>query len=68
MIQGVASSWQANRNWNIQSLLKRFGDSQFKIGTSDSGEKLKVTLKQYAEYMFFGRDDSPLYLFESNLE
>ena len=40
----------------------------FKIGESDSGRKLKVTLKQYLEYMIYGRDDSPLYLFESSLE
>ena len=46
----------------------RFGNSRFKIGESDSGRKLKVTLKQYIEYILYGRDDSPLYLFESSLE
>ena len=40
----------------------------FKIGESDSGRKLKVTLKEYVEYAIFGRDDSPLYMFESALE
>ena len=40
----------------------------FKIGESDSGRKLKVTLKEYVEYALFNRDDSPLYLFESNIE
>ena len=40
----------------------------FKIGESDSGRKLKVTLKEYIEYMIYNRDDSPLYLFESSLE
>ena len=40
----------------------------FKIGESDSGRKLKVTLKEYVEYAMFGRDDSPLYMFESALE
>lgn len=49
-------------------MLQRFGDSRFKIGESDSGRKLKVTLKQYVEYVLYGRDDSPLYLFESSLE
>lgn len=39
-----------------------------KIGESDSGRKLKVTMKEYIEYMLFNRDDSPLYLFESNIE
>jgi len=40
----------------------------FKVGESDSGRKLKVTLKEYIEYALFNRDDSPLYLFESNIE
>jgi histone arginine demethylase JMJD6 len=38
------------------------------VGESDAGKKLKVTLKEYIEYMIYNRDDSPLYLFESNLE
>ena len=38
------------------------------MGESDSGRKLKVTLKEYVEYVLFGRDDSPLYLFEAALE
>lgn len=48
--------------------MERFGSSLFKIGESDSGRKLKVTLKEYVEYALFNRDDSPLYLFESNIE
>jgi len=49
-------------------LIERFKNSKFKIGESDSGKKLKVTLKEYMEYVLYGRDDSPLYLFESSLE
>ena len=52
----------------MAQLRKRFGTSRFKIGESDSGRKIKVTLKQYLEYTLYGRDDSPLYLFESSLE
>jgi len=29
---------------------------------------LKVTLREYVEYMLYNRDDSPLYFFESSLE
>jgi hypothetical protein len=31
----------------IKKLVERFGNSLFKIGESDSGRKLKVTLKEY---------------------
>ena len=48
--------------------MERLGNSLFKIGESDSGRKLKVTMKEYLEYALFNRDDSPLYLFESNIE
>lgn len=48
--------------------MERFGESLFKVGESDSGRKLKVTMKEYIEYTLFNRDDSPLYLFESNIE
>lgn len=40
----------------------------FKIGESDSGRKLKVSLNEYIEYVLYNRDDSPLYMFESSLE
>jgi histone arginine demethylase JMJD6 len=49
-------------------LISSYGESKFKIGESDSGRKLKVTLRQYVEYLLYNRDDSPLYLFESSLE
>ena len=52
----------------MHRLVERFGNSLFKIGETDSGRKLKVTLKEYIEYLLFNRDDSPLYMFESNLE
>lgn len=68
IIQGVVDQWPAREEWLPKNLLKKFSQSLFKIGESDSGRKLKVTLKEYIEYMIYGRDDSPLYLFESSLE
>lgn len=64
----MANDWAGKDNWRLNQLLQRFEQSKFKIGESDSGRKLKVTLKQYMEYVLYGRDDSPLYLFESSLE
>ena len=49
-------------------MIERFGDGLFKCGESDSGRKLKVSLKTYIEYALYNRDDSPLYMFEANLE
>jgi hypothetical protein len=40
----------------------------FKCGESDSGKKLKATLREYIEYALYNRDDSPLYMFEACLE
>ena len=45
-----------------------YGNGRFKIGESDSGRKLRVTMSEFVEYMFGNKDDSPLYLFESSLE
>ena len=45
IIKGVAENWPGLSNWKLNSLLQRFGSSKFKVGESDSGRKLKVTLK-----------------------
>ena len=49
-------------------MIKRFGNARFKIGSSDEKKSLKVTLREYFEYSLFNRDDSPMYLFQSNLD
>lgn len=43
-------------------------DDRMKIAEDDSGKKLRLELKYYLEYLVFNTDDSPLYLFESNIE
>lgn len=68
IIQGVADKWAGLTQWKMNKLIERFGESKFKCGESDSGRKLKVTMNEYMEYVLYGKDDSPLYLFESNLE
>lgn len=45
IINGVADNWRGLTEWKIGRLLERFADSKFKIGESDSGRKLKVTLR-----------------------
>jgi len=68
IIQGATENWPAKKEWTFKRLLERFSESEFKIGESDSGRKLKITLAEYIEYVLYNRDDSPLYLFESSLE
>ena len=68
IITGVTDGWPGMTDWQMNRLVERFGECLFKIGESDSGRKLKVTLKEYLEYALFNRDDSPLYLFESSIE
>ena len=41
---------------------------EFKCGEDDDGNKLRIKLKYYFEFLLHNRDDSPLYLFESSVE
>ena len=68
IITGLVERWPAMREWQLDSLLKQYGTGRFKIGESDSGRKLRVTMSEFVEYMMGNKDDSPLYLFESSLE
>ena len=68
IIQGIAERWPAFTCWQLDKLLESYGHGRFKIGESDSGRKLRVTLAEFVDYMFNNKDDSPLYLFESSLE
>jgi histone arginine demethylase JMJD6 len=68
IITGVAERWPAMREWQLGRLLEQYGTGRFKVGESDSGRKLRVTMSEFVEYMFGNKDDSPLYLFESSLE
>ena len=68
IITGLAERWPAMREWQLDRLLEQYGTGRFKVGESDSGRKLRVTMSEFVEYMFGNKDDSPLYLFESSLE
>ena len=68
IITGVAERWPAMREWQLDRLIEQYGTGRFKVGESDSGRKLRVTMSEFVEYMFGNKDDSPLYLFESSLE
>ena len=68
ILTGVTEKWRGNTEWQLSRLLERFPEAKFKVGVSDQGHKLRLTLKEYIEYAIYNRDDSPLYLFESSIE
>ncbi|OAX77547.1 hypothetical protein ACJ72_08154 [Emergomyces africanus] len=51
-------SWPAYKDWSIEYLLERYGDTVFRA------EAVDWPLKTYVEYMNNNTDESPLYLFD----
>mmetsp|Transcript_21041 Transcript_21041/g.58510 ORF Transcript_21041/g.58510 Transcript_21041/m.58510 type:complete len:402 (+) Transcript_21041:130-1335(+) len=61
-------AWGAQENWQLkalesnQSILER----KFKCGEDDDEKNIKVKLSHFLSYTKENRDDSPLYVFDSN--
>jgi len=68
IIEDVCDDWPAMRRWNIDALEERFRHIAFKVAKDDKGKKLRMKFKYYADYLRHQRDDSPLYLFETNVD
>ncbi|KAJ9473416.1 Bifunctional arginine demethylase and lysyl-hydroxylase PSR [Diplonema papillatum] len=66
LISGIPDEWSP-RDWSYSGLLKSFGEEKFKVGKDDHGTTLKLKLKTYMKYVERQTDDSPLYVFDSNL-
>ena len=62
--------WPAIENWDLRKLEDDFemGDRLFKCGEDDDGDKIKVKLKYFMEYLRKNKDDSPLYIFDSTFD
>jgi histone arginine demethylase JMJD6 len=73
--------WPAWNSWNfdsVQSNLERENggkkslhslmESYFKVGEDDDGYKVKVRLRYFLKYLELNKDDSPLYVFDSNFD
>ena len=60
--------WPAWEKWTIPELAKRFRQQTFKVGEDDDGVPIRISMKSFVDYMNVQDDDSPLYLFQGELE
>jgi histone arginine demethylase JMJD6 len=68
IVEGVTEGWPANERWCIEAMEERFRHVAFKVAKDDKGKKLRTKFKYYADYLRHQQDDSPLYLFETNMD
>jgi histone arginine demethylase JMJD6 len=68
IVEGVTEGWPANERWCIEAMEERFRQVAFKVAKDDKGKKLRTKFKYYADYLRHQQDDSPLYLFETNMD
>uniref|UniRef100_A0A7S4VSV2 JmjC domain-containing protein n=2 Tax=Alexandrium monilatum TaxID=311494 RepID=A0A7S4VSV2_9DINO len=68
IIEDACGMWPAMQRWSIEALEERFKNVPFKVAKDDKGKKLRMKFKYYADYIRRQQDDSPLYLFETNVD
>jgi histone arginine demethylase JMJD6 len=69
VINGIADDWPARDAWTLEAMNDGpYRNVRMKCGEDDDGYSIKVRLKYFLQYMFAQRDDSPLYLFDSNFD
>lgn len=68
IVEGVTDDWPAMERWSLDAMEERFRQTSFKVAKDDKGKKLRMKFKYYADYLRKQQDDSPLYLFETNVD
>lgn len=68
IVEGVTDDWPAMERWSIDAMEERFRHVAMKVAKDDKGKKLRMKFKYYADYIRKQQDDSPLYLFETNVD
>ena len=66
VITGIVDSWNA-KDWTFDSLLQRHYNEKLKVGETNDGDVVYMSLLEYAWYLDHDaiKDDSPLYVFDS---
>ncbi len=67
LISGFAEDWPIT-NWTYETMRTNFlGKEKVKVGKDSSGYRIGFDMKHYLQYVNTQKDDSPVYLFESQL-
>ena len=67
MISGFADDWDMNRFTYASMAEGPWKGCRVKVGKDDEGYPIRIPIRQYVHYASQNKDDSPVYLFESQV-